>query len=139
MNLSTGESLYQLNNAEEMRSRLIRIFHQVEFISGLILNFGVEKTQNSNSPPKLIKNKDQTKLQRNIRQYVINFLKENSFSLSQLPSKEDYISFKARRQIILQEEMGKNEQMKVKRQIDNYKPAQFNPKEVIMSTETYIF
>lgn len=139
--LNTGESIYQLNNAEEMRGKLIRIFHQAEFISGLILNFGLEKSQNSNSPKKLIiTNKDQIKLQRNIRQYVINFLKENSFTLNQLPSKEDYTNLKARRQTILQEEMKKNEQIKMRQrklyeetsrhQKDNYNQAVSNPKEV---------
>ena len=84
-----------------MRFKLIKLFQTAESLSGLIL----KHSSNTGQPD----GKDQLKLQRNIRQYVIGYLKENSFSLSPLPAKDVYLKLKAQRQVYLQEEMNRAE------------------------------
>lgn len=112
--LNLGETTYQLSNAEEMRSKLIKLYQKAESLSGLILKSEnsikeiPNKTKDSNDASN-IKNRDQLKLQRNIRMYVVNYLKENSFSLGQLPTKELYLSLKAQREENLREEMNRIE------------------------------
>ncbi len=96
-----------------MRSKLIKLFQQTETLSGLILNFAPDKVNqklsnnNDKKQPSLVK--DQLKLQRNIRAYVVNYIKENSYKLSQLPSREVYSVLKIQHQQLLQEQMKRNE------------------------------
>jgi hypothetical protein len=96
--LNSGEAIYQLKNAEEMRSKLIKLYQKIETLSAQILNHDTSNTNN-----------DQLKLQRNIRVQSINFLKEYSFTLSQLPTSEVYSKLKAKREIYLQEELKRAE------------------------------
>ncbi len=96
--LNSGEAIYQLKNAEEMRSKLIKLYQKIETLSAQILNHDTSNTNN-----------DQLKLQRNIRVQSINFLKEYSFTLSQLPTSEVYSKLKAQREIYLQEELKRAE------------------------------
>ena len=107
--LNAGEAIYQLKNAEEMRLKLIKCFQMIETQSGQILKYEPD-TQN----------KDQLKLQRNIRFQSINFLKEHSFTLSQLPISEAYAKLKSQREVYLQEEMKRveMEQLKQKNEIN---------------------
>lgn len=107
--LNAGEAIYQLKNAEEMRLKLIKCFQMIETQSGQILKYEPD-TQN----------KDQLKLQRNIRFQSINFLKEHSFTLSQLPISEVYAKLKSQREVYLQEEMKRveMEQLKQKNEIN---------------------
>ena len=81
----------------------MKLFQTAESLSGLILKHS--SSSNTGQPD----GKDQLKLQRNIRQYVIGYLKENSFSLSPLPAKDVYLKLKAQRQVYLQEEMNRAE------------------------------
>jgi hypothetical protein len=84
-----------------MRFKLIKQFQMIEQISGIILKYaGTNQDELS---------KDQLKLQRNIRQYVINYLKNYSFNLVQIPTKEAYLKLKAQRELHLQEEMNRIE------------------------------
>lgn len=120
--LNVGESVHQLSNADDMRHNLIRLFQQIESISGRILKYGiVEQEQNDDKSKISQPPNDQIKLQRNIRFYAINYLKENSFNLSSLPNKEEYEKLKAQRQIYLVEEMRRVEleQLKQKKQIND--------------------
>jgi hypothetical protein len=78
--------MYQLEQGDEMRMRLIRLYQQVELLSGKIL-----KQQSGMAAATAAATADQRitdmfKLQRNIRVYAIGFLKEYSFSLPTLPS-----------------------------------------------------
>jgi hypothetical protein len=103
-----------LSNAEEMRHKLIKLFQQIEIISGQILKHGIidesaESSASSSGEARNSVNQDQIKLQRNIRFYAINFLKENSFTLSTLPAAEEYAKLKSQRQIYLAEEMRRTE------------------------------
>jgi hypothetical protein len=121
--LSIGESVHQLSHADDMRHNLIRLFQQIESISGRILKYGIieQETQQDDSNDKSKSSNDQVKLQRNIRFYAINYLKEHSFNLSSLPNKEEYDKLKAQRQIYLVEEMRRAEleQLKQKKQIND--------------------
>jgi len=116
-NDSSGEAIYQLTNAEEMRLKLIKLFQHAEMLSGLILNFvhdkETQKSPNTGNKQQNALMKDQLKLQRSIRVNIINFLKEHSFRLGQLPSKEVYLALKTQRQQFLQEEMNRIEQDKM--------------------------
>ena len=116
--LNSGETEYQLKSAEEMRIKLVKLYQQIELQSAQILQY--EPTS---------QNKDQLKLQRNIRFQAINYLKENSFTLSQLPNSETYFKLKAQRELSLQEELKRLEleQMKQKNELNkriNYKKLQ---------------
>ena len=73
-----------------MRSKLLKLFQQCEHLSGLILKFVPENKTN----------RDHLKLQRNIRLTIINYLKEHSFTLSQLPCLDVYLTLKAERQLL---------------------------------------
>ncbi len=92
-----------------MRHKLIKLFQQIESISGSILKY--EPTSESH---------DQLKLQRNIRFFAINYLKEHSFTLSSLPTPDEYAKLKAQRQVYLVEEMRRTEleQLKQQKQIN---------------------
>ncbi len=92
--LNFGEAIYQLRSAEEMRLKLIKHYQTLEILSAQLLKHEADKA----SP-------DQLKLQRNIRFQSINFLKEYSFTLSQLPTSEVYFKLKAQRELRLQEEL----------------------------------
>ena len=78
-NDSSGEAIYQLTNAEEMRLKLIKLFQQAEMLSGLILNFvhdkEAQKSPNTDNKQQNTLMKDQLKLQRSIRVNIINYLK----------------------------------------------------------------
>lgn len=109
---STGETVFNLKIAEDMRKKLILLFQKIDLLryllingsaypfqffflkSNTILNFGTQKTQSNDNPqqPVIISSvsRDQLKLQKNIRIYAINYLKEFSFTLSILPTKEEY-------------------------------------------------
>ena len=102
--------MYQLEQAEEMRMRLIRLYQQIESLSGKILKHNAQpddtttatKGQADNANNRVT---DHFKLQRNIRMYAIGFLKEYSFSLPTLPARELYEQLKQRRQAHLLAEM----------------------------------
>ena len=100
-----------------MRLKLIKLFQQAEMLSGLILNFvhdkEAQKSPNTGNKQQNALMKDQLKLQRSIRVNIINYLKEHSFRLGQLPSKEVYLALKTQRQQFLQEEMNRIEQDKM--------------------------
>ena len=77
-------------------------------LSNTILNHGTQKSQSSDNPqqPVIISSvpRDQLKLQKNIRIYAINYLKEFSFTLSILPTKEEYEKLvEQKRQLLLEE------------------------------------
>ena len=98
-----------------MRHKLIKLFQQIESISGSVLKNG-----NDGSETATISN-DQLKLQRNIRFQAINYLKEHSFNLSALPTPEEYAKLTSQRKLYLIEEMKRAEleQLKQKKEIDN--------------------
>ena len=112
---SIGETVHQLSNADQMRHKLIKLFQQIESISGSILKY-----------EPMTESHDQLKLQRNIRFFAINYLKEHSFTLSSLPNPEEYSKLKAQRQVYLVEEMRRTEleQLKQQKQI-NERAAKF--------------
>jgi hypothetical protein len=123
---SCGEAIYQLANAEEMRTKLIRMYQQIEAISNSILKNGINQeafdpNNNNNSSGAITVSNDQFKLQRNLRLQAVNYLKEYSFTLPQLPSAKDYEQFKSRRQLHLAEEMRRHEieQLRQRKQIDD--------------------
>jgi hypothetical protein len=105
-----------------MRNKLIRHFQQIEAISNAILKHGISQEVNSatNAPTITVSN-DQFKLQRMLRAHAVNYLKEYSFSLPQLPSANDYEQLKSRRQLLVFEEMKRREleQQRQRRQIDD--------------------
>jgi hypothetical protein len=102
-----------------MRHKLIKLFQQIESISGSILKY--EPTSESH---------DQLKLQRNIRFFAINYLKEHSFTLSSLPTPDEYAKLKAQRQIYLVEEMRRTELEQLKQQ------KQINERAAKLQTQT---
>jgi len=102
-----------------MRHKLIKLFQQIESISGSILKY--EPTSESH---------DQLKLQRNIRFFAINYLKEHSFTLSSLPTPDEYAKLKAQRQVYLVEEMRRTELEQLKQQ------KQINERAAKLQTQT---
>ena len=126
-NKSCGEAIYQLSNAEEMRTKLIKLYQQVDIMSSAILKYGINQEvgaatdSNNNGPSSTAITNDQFKLQRNIRFYAVNYLKDYSFNLPQLPSSQEYEKVKSQLQRYLNEEKKRNEleQMKQRKQIDD--------------------
>ena len=96
-----------------MRHKLIKLFQQIESISGSVLKNG-----NDGSETSPITN-DQLKLQRNIRFQAINYLTEHSFNLSALPTPDEYAKLTSQRKLYLIEEMKRAEleQSKQKKEI----------------------
>ena len=93
-----------------MRHKLLKLFQKIDTLSASILKYGVEdEANNVEDGNKKIQTKkissEQFKLQRNIRLFAINYLKDNSFTLSQLPTINEYNELKAKRQVHLLEEM----------------------------------
>jgi hypothetical protein len=132
-----------LSNAEELRNKLIRIYKQIEMTSDSIMKYGITYEHvevntadpNNNTKheqqlqPVLSISKDQFKLQRNIRYYAINYLKEHSFNLPQLPTPQDYEKLKSKRQTFLIEEMKRQEMEQQKqRKIMEEQVAKRQPK-----------
>jgi hypothetical protein len=70
--------MHHLSTAEEMRNKLIRLFQSLEVMSGRLAKY-------DNSADPNVNKKDQLKLQNALRYFAINFLKDHSFSLGQLP------------------------------------------------------
>lgn len=87
----------------------IKIF--VNF-SNKILNYGVQKEQNGVITTNI--SKDQLKMQKNIRLYAINYLKEYSFQLATLPSKEEYEKLVEKKKKLLLEELQRESLEKLK-------------------------
>lgn len=118
MRFSLGETSFQLSNAEEMRHKLVKLFKQAESLSASILNYGNEDSDQPSTPTAKQPNQqqqkqkpslDQLKLQRNIRYFVINYLRENSFNLAQLPSGDEYAVLVKQRERFMIEEARRNE------------------------------
>lgn len=101
--LLAGEAVYQLSKAEETRGKLVRYFHQIKTLGDQILVHEPSTTK-----------KDQLKLQRNINYLAINYLKEHSFSLVQLPSSEVYAELRAKCEKRLREESKRLELQEIK-------------------------
>lgn len=104
---SLGETTYQLSNAEDIRHKLVNLFKRAESMSASILNFGVTTSDQKTSPSQ--PSHDQLKLQRNIRYFIINYLRENSFNLAQLPNGDEYSVLVKQRERFLIEEAVRNE------------------------------
>jgi hypothetical protein len=99
------------------------MYQQIDTISNSILRNGINQESadaNNNSSAITVSN-DQFKLQRNLRLHAVNYLKEYSFTLPQLPSTKDYEQLKSRRQLHLMEEMKRHEmeQLRQRKQIDD--------------------
>lgn len=109
---SIGEASYQLGNAEDLRDKLIKLFQKIEIKSSHVVKYGLSNSQ-VDSSKKNITN-DQIKLQKNIRFFAINYLRENSFTLPQLPSFEIYEQLRSRRERNLMEQMKKQREMEKK-------------------------
>ena len=77
-------------------------------MSASILNFGVTTSDQKTSSPSQPSH-DQIKLQRNIRYFIINYLRENSFNLAQLPNGDEYAVLVKQRERFLIEEARRNE------------------------------
>lgn len=97
-----------------MRHKLVTLFKRAESLSSSILNHGISSstTDAAASPqqsPQPTPPNDQLKLQRNIRYFVINYLRENSFNLAQLPSADEYALLAKQRQRFAMEEARRNE------------------------------
>jgi hypothetical protein len=90
--LKCGEALYTLTQAKETRDNLLRQFRRIG-----ILCDDIVKNQSTS--------KDQNKLKTNIRNFAINYLKENSFNLPNLPTQQEYIKLRNDKQYLLQQEM----------------------------------
>lgn len=118
--LCCGEALYQLGNAEDIRNKLIKLFQQIEIVSASIQKYGVEGTSTDGAIVSKISN-DQFKLQRNIRFFAINYLREHSFNLPSVPSAQEYQKLKSQRQLYLIEEMKRTEleQNKQRKKLDD--------------------
>jgi len=105
--LSTGETVFSLTSTEEIRIRLIQLFQKIDLLSNSILTNGVPK----NSPDKdgkqseMTISADQYKLQKNIRLFAVNYLKDFSFQLPPLPTKEQYDKLKEQKRKELMEEL----------------------------------
>ncbi|GAB1603705.1 rabenosyn-5-like [Argonauta hians] len=84
--LSHGESTYSLNEANQLRCQLLKLYEYIDIISKKILTLGV----NSESTPPV----RQLYLQKAIRTFSSNFLKENLSGIQQLPSQEEYEKMK---------------------------------------------
>ena len=101
--------------------------------SNTILNFGIQKNDNSQSPAV---SRDQLKLQKNIRIHAINYLKEFSFQLSCLPTKEEYEKLVEQKRKYLLEEIQRERMEKLKLyEIDAAKRQQ---QQALSSTTAYI-
>ena len=110
-----------------MRHKLIKLFQQIESLSGAILKYEPAPTSAS---PNAHSSHDQLKLQRNIRFYAINYLKDHSFTLSSLPTPDEYAKLKAQRQVYLVEEMRRTELEHLKHQKKiNERAAKLRPSE----------
>lgn len=111
-----------------MRSKLVQLFKQAESLSDQILKFdfidGKASSQQQSSDKGVKKQpalkRDQMRLQRSVRMSTINYLKEHSLTIGQLPTREVYQGLKAQRQAYMQEEMNRveREQQLQKRQLD---------------------
>ena len=119
--------MHQLENADQMRHKLINLFQQIESLSGQLLKYDPSTESH-----------DQLKLQRNIRFYAINYLKENSFTLGSLPTPEEYGKLKSQRQVYLIEELRRAEleHLKQQKQISE-RAAQLQNKSSDLSNSTY--
>ncbi|CAF0796127.1 unnamed protein product [Brachionus calyciflorus] len=106
--LNLGEAIYQLGNAEDIRDKLIKLFQKIELRSNLIIKYGVKDAAQDSKKVATISN-DQFRLQKNIRFHAINYLRENSFTLPQIPSYEDYEKLKKQRERYLMEEIKRTE------------------------------
>lgn len=80
--LSIGESTYSLNEASHLRNQLLKLYEYIDILSKKIMVLGL----NSEVPPP----PRQLYLQRAIRTFSSNFLKENMSGIQQLPSEEEY-------------------------------------------------
>lgn len=80
--LSIGESTYSLNEANHLRSQLLKLYEYIDILSKKIMVLGL----NDDVPPPT----RQLYLQRAIRTFSSNFLKENMSGIQQLPSEEEY-------------------------------------------------
>lgn len=104
---SLGETTYQLSSGEEMRHKLVNLFKRAESLSATIFNHGMTtpKEDAAAQPSQQQQpSNDQIKLQRNIRYYIVNYLRENSFNLAQLPTSEEYgVLVKQRERLMIEE------------------------------------
>lgn len=117
-----------MSNAEEMRSKLVQLFKQAESLSDQILKFDFidgkasshQQSSDKGAKKQPALKRDQMRLQRSIRMSTINYLKEHSLTIGQLPTREVYQGLKAQRQAYMQEEMNRveREQQLQKRQLD---------------------
>lgn len=89
-----------------MRLKLMQTFQRIDLLSNTILSL-----QESES-----KAKDQSKLQRNIRLFAVNYLKEYSFQLTSLPNEEQYEKLKEQKQRHLIEELEKEKRAQLQQQ-----------------------
>lgn len=100
-----------------MRHKLVNLFKRSEALSAAILNYGVVAAKKDNETDTKQQNQhqqqqpsnDQLKLQRNIRYFVINYLRENSLNLAQLPTSDEYSLLVKQRERFMIEEARRNE------------------------------
>jgi hypothetical protein len=108
---SAGETVHSLKSAEEMRGKLLKMYQKIDLLSNSIMMHGSgqqAQTQISN---------EQMRLQKNIRVHAINYLKEYSFKLTQLPSIDEYEKLKEQKRKLLVEDL---EREKREQQSDVY-------------------
>lgn len=72
-------------------------------------------------PNKILIANDQLRLQKYIRSHAINYLRENSFTLPQLPSFEIYEQLRSRREKNLMEEIQQQREMEKKIKLEKKK------------------
>ncbi|KAL0279799.1 UNVERIFIED_CONTAM: hypothetical protein PYX00_001278 [Menopon gallinae] len=87
--LCSGETIYNLNDAEVLRVRIIKLAENIDFISNKIAILG----QNTEKPPE----GNQLKLQRAVRIAATNYLKEHIITLPCLPTEEQLKMVQERR------------------------------------------
>lgn len=95
-----------------MRHKLVNLFKRSEALSAAILNYGVvaaKKDNETETKQQSQPSNDQLKLQRNIRYFVINYLRENSLNLAQLPTSDEYSLLVKQRERFMIEEARRNE------------------------------
>jgi hypothetical protein len=81
-----------------MRGKLLKLYQKIDLLSNSIMIHGTKQSESQISI-------EQQRLQKNIRVHAINYLKEYSFKLTQLPSAEEYEKLKEHKRKLLVEDL----------------------------------
>uniref|UniRef100_A0A914UUN0 FYVE-type domain-containing protein n=1 Tax=Plectus sambesii TaxID=2011161 RepID=A0A914UUN0_9BILA len=83
--LNDGESMYSLESAGDLRVKLGRLQEQIDFVSKKVAQVGADANDSTKAP-----SPREQLLQRNVRSFAADFLREMLLYMPTLPSPDDY-------------------------------------------------